>query len=116
MIRRPPRSTLFPYTTLFRSLIKARVTNRDLHTLKQGIFKDLDHRLPDDSVLPMHWTAFLLDEAAQATEPEALIPLSVVAPAVPHISKSVSVVLVGDAHQLGPWTSSKQPGLTRSLF
>src|SRR2546430_11632556 len=81
MIRRPPRSTLFPYTTLFRSLIKARVTNRDLHTLKQGIFKDLDHRLPDDSVLPMHWTAFLLDEAAQATEPEALIPLSVVAPA-----------------------------------
>src|SRR2546427_9552428 len=25
MIRRPPRSTLFPYTTLFRSLRKARV-------------------------------------------------------------------------------------------
>src|SRR3989442_8279625 len=25
MIRRPPRSTLFPYTTLFRSLTKARV-------------------------------------------------------------------------------------------
>src|SRR3712207_7191280 len=25
MIRRPPRSTLFPYTTLFRSLISARV-------------------------------------------------------------------------------------------
>src|SRR2546422_3008952 len=24
MIRRPPRSTLFPYTTLFRSLLKAR--------------------------------------------------------------------------------------------
>src|SRR5688572_32737808 len=29
MIRRPPRSTLFPYTTLFRSL--ARVPGRDLH-------------------------------------------------------------------------------------
>src|SRR6266571_668307 len=26
MIRRPPRSTLFPYTTLFRSDIRARVT------------------------------------------------------------------------------------------
>src|SRR3989454_3270564 len=26
MIRRPPRSTLFPYTTLFRSLDKARIT------------------------------------------------------------------------------------------
>src|SRR2546429_4504467 len=25
MIRRPPRSTLFPYTTLFRSLVVARV-------------------------------------------------------------------------------------------
>src|SRR2546426_5077961 len=24
MIRRPPRSTLFPYTTLFRSLVRAR--------------------------------------------------------------------------------------------
>src|SRR5688572_31291366 len=28
MIRRPPRSTLFPYTTLFRSLIAAIVTKR----------------------------------------------------------------------------------------
>src|SRR2546429_6537542 len=27
MIRRPPRSTLFPYTTLFRSQIPARVTS-----------------------------------------------------------------------------------------
>src|SRR3989442_5473732 len=26
MIRRPPRSTLFPYTTLFRSLIEAALT------------------------------------------------------------------------------------------
>src|SRR3712207_7593342 len=26
MIRRPPRSTLFPYTTLFRSLVMAGVT------------------------------------------------------------------------------------------
>src|SRR3989454_5836239 len=29
MIRRPPRSTLFPYTTLFRSLF-TRVSSRDL--------------------------------------------------------------------------------------
>src|SRR2546426_5929028 len=29
MIRRPPRSTLFPYTTLFRSLDGARVPQRD---------------------------------------------------------------------------------------
>src|SRR5256885_4837583 len=32
MIRRPPRSTLFPYTTLFRSLRSDRVARgRDLH-------------------------------------------------------------------------------------
>src|SRR4051812_49794089 len=29
MIRRPPRSTLFPYTTLFRSRIPARPLRRD---------------------------------------------------------------------------------------
>src|SRR2546430_11213442 len=28
MIRRPPRSTLFPYTTLFRSLIKRRASSK----------------------------------------------------------------------------------------
>src|SRR2546422_6812295 len=30
MIRRPPRSTLFPYTTLFRSVIKVRLSGRAL--------------------------------------------------------------------------------------
>src|SRR5690349_22471514 len=29
MIRRPPRSTLFPYTTLFRSALSRRVFDRD---------------------------------------------------------------------------------------
>src|SRR3989441_7604497 len=38
MIRRPPRSTLFPYTTLFRSTMEARVTG----TLAPGVTaKDL---------------------------------------------------------------------------
>src|SRR5688572_31871381 len=36
MIRRPPRSTLFPYTTLFRSIGKARCTRRMGHGLGQG--------------------------------------------------------------------------------
>src|SRR5260370_41007388 len=30
MIRRPPRSTLFPYTTLFRSVIKAQLQLREM--------------------------------------------------------------------------------------
>src|SRR5438093_5542215 len=33
MIRRPPRSTLFPYTTLFRSLYQAMGRNQDALTL-----------------------------------------------------------------------------------
>src|SRR2546425_9458306 len=30
MIRRPPRSTLFPYTTLFRSVVLGELTGRDV--------------------------------------------------------------------------------------
>src|SRR2546430_13539065 len=33
MIRRPPRSTLFPYTTLFRSLVDAALGDHDSHRL-----------------------------------------------------------------------------------
>src|SRR2546429_6351183 len=32
MIRRPPRSTLFPYTTLFRSFIRIHILMRDICT------------------------------------------------------------------------------------
>src|SRR3712207_9060655 len=39
MIRRPPRSTLFPYTTLFRS--NASNTDKDFEWLQQAA-KDLD--------------------------------------------------------------------------
>src|SRR2546430_12132455 len=34
MIRRPPRSTLFPYTTLFRSEIREKAENRHHHVLE----------------------------------------------------------------------------------
>src|SRR5437899_1992853 len=64
MIRRPPRSTLFPYTTLFRSLLSNRyklITNvrsslmavnihitiielNALHTKRQNLFQELDAR------------------------------------------------------------------------
>src|SRR3712207_8932383 len=39
MIRRPPRSTLFPYTTLFRSaLFRTRLTNN--HPLKRNNYEE----------------------------------------------------------------------------
>src|SRR5260221_1804950 len=36
MIRRPPRSTLFPYTTLFRSRVRAPALGQDLVTGQRG--------------------------------------------------------------------------------
>src|SRR2546425_4948151 len=42
MIRRPPRSTLFPYTTLFRSL--------SWRLLRRSLEKDHKRRLPDIAV------------------------------------------------------------------
>src|SRR2546426_12834183 len=66
MIRRPPRSTLFPYTTLFRSLTHRRRGLLEGRLLVRGEL-DLDHLLdaratelhrnadvePSDSVLPV---------------------------------------------------------------
>src|SRR2546421_9217939 len=45
MIRRPPRSTLFPYTTLFRSLALHLLTQSVHHTLALAhpLFGCLDH-------------------------------------------------------------------------
>src|SRR5256885_12950471 len=48
MIRRPPRSTLFPYTTLFRSLLAEVLAQRDfgIALLLQGVFIVLDQHIP----------------------------------------------------------------------
>src|SRR2546430_4474783 len=47
MIRRPPRSTLFPYTTLFRSLADARVLEEEdvLARLELRVREDLGNRV-----------------------------------------------------------------------
>src|SRR3712207_3678715 len=66
MIRRPPRSTLFPYTTLFRSLYFAGpCTGRVVHTLNIRLFPEqltyiANHAedevvFVDRSVLPLFW-------------------------------------------------------------
>src|SRR3712207_8759251 len=41
MIRRPPRSTLFPYTTLFRSGLPL-AYNKDMQEDKEGFFDAVD--------------------------------------------------------------------------
>src|SRR2546430_6054686 len=45
MIRRPPRSTLFPYTTLFRSRMQSALDARHRGQLA-GLFTDLPPRRP----------------------------------------------------------------------
>src|SRR2546426_1183643 len=42
MIRRPPRSTLFPYTTLFRSLSQTERLNTQRNLYDLGIFNRVD--------------------------------------------------------------------------
>src|SRR5256885_6523749 len=54
MIRRPPRSTLFPYTTLFRSLLAARTEGNLLaahQELTQLALLAPDGRVTPDTVL-----------------------------------------------------------------
>src|SRR3712207_8772097 len=52
MIRRPPRSTLFPYTTLFRSLLEAHDRPQRLHEVEhrrlvQLLVDEAGHDRPD---------------------------------------------------------------------
>src|SRR3989449_7167133 len=63
MIRRPPRSTLFPYTTLFRSLGRqdAAVAGRAVHHRREG--RDQVAGVDDDHVGPgVRDVPSLLDE------------------------------------------------------
>src|SRR3712207_7641912 len=43
MIRRPPRSTLFPYTTLFRSREPAELCGRGAHRVAHGLRARVEH-------------------------------------------------------------------------
>src|SRR3712207_8964035 len=74
MIRRPPRSTLFPYTTLFRSLVDFLVRG-DLLLDQPGteLVQDLRPRLPVDRLDPGLVAGRVLDrevEVAVAGEHE----------------------------------------------
>src|SRR2546421_6189456 len=53
MIRRPPRSTLFPYTTLFRSLREPSFPDEELEKLKQQTVAAIQEQQSDT-----RWRAF----------------------------------------------------------
>ncbi|KAJ4404229.1 hypothetical protein N0V82_010533 [Gnomoniopsis sp. IMI 355080] len=122
----PPLGILMRYRVVVTScrdasmLTRARVTNKDLFAV-QGSCQRVTMAISPYETLPevkLHWTALLLDEAAQATEPEALIPLTVVAPPAEHYPSIPTplVVMAGDEHQLGPRTSLPGSPLRESLF
>ncbi|KAL8727489.1 MAG: hypothetical protein Q9166_006013 [cf. Caloplaca sp. 2 TL-2023] len=102
-------------------LVQARVTNGDLVALENTTSDILNPQLAAKQrkarVAPLHWTALLVDEAAQATEPEMLIPISVVAPPTSCDTKPNPIlVMAGDQYQLGPRIYNKSTTLRISMF
>ena len=100
-------------------LVQARVTNRDLISVQKNLLMTIhpDRAYVADTEAPLHWTALIVDEAAQATEPETLIPLTVIAPHTAYVcTPSPIFVMAGDQHQLNPWTYHKSTTLHVSLF
>src|SRR5256885_14146225 len=72
MIRRPPRSTLFPYTTLFRSAAapaesRAAPADARLHTLMGDVLKDGPFELQASMLRT-------LDQAGQRLPHDLLVP------------------------------------------
>src|SRR3712207_9409474 len=54
MIRRPPRSTLFPYTTLFRSVLGRNVDEGARHEAVEGSERQVGaQRLPEEEPLAL---------------------------------------------------------------
>lgn len=125
MFNLPPFPKLMAYKIVIATcqgadtLVQARVTNRDIVSLQNDMARAIDPE-PDAADKPalLHWAALIIDEAAQATEPETLIPLAVVSPPLDHLCtiSSPTFVMAGDQHQLNARTFSKDTTLQVSLF
>lgn len=118
----PPLEKLLTYRAVVTScrdaslLLQARVTNSDMYWLERSIIGTL-RPLDKETTQRLHWTALLIDEAAQATEPEALVPITVMAPPdAASIESNPILVMVGDEHQLAPRTCLPNSPLKKSLF
>ncbi|KAF2726253.1 hypothetical protein K431DRAFT_280280 [Polychaeton citri CBS 116435] len=90
----------------------------DLYSIEKGIYDNIHPEGPEKLPL-LHWTSLLIDEAAQATEPEAVLALNIVAPPPElqrHQQPLPTLVMAGDQNQLGPRTASRTKQLQASLF
>ena len=127
----PPFKTMMSFKVVVTTcrdadlLVQAGLTNVALDNLLMGLNSTMlqDAHQPDQQHL--HWTGLLLDEAAQAMEPEVLIPLNVVNPGAGQMNRTISerrncrplFVMAGDEFQLGPRLSLKNENpLECSLF
>jgi DNA polymerase III delta prime subunit len=120
----PPFKQLMSYNIVVTTcrdaslLMYTRMTNSDLYAAEHGLVNVIHPHDAEPASTKLHWTALLVDEAAQAMEPEALIPLFVVAPLLEPITLSFTplFVMAGDEHQLGPRVSLQSSPLKTSLF
>ncbi|KAF9553859.1 P-loop containing nucleoside triphosphate hydrolase protein [Agrocybe pediades] len=115
----PPWKELMRYRVIVCScldagiLARAHCTNAKLMALEEDIASSLHPHRTRNYVAQPHWTHLLIDEAAQGSEPELLIPISVVLPPV-YEPKTEStrfmpqLTLCGDINQLGPHVVSEQ--------
>jgi helicase MOV-10 len=98
-------------------LAEAHLTNNDLWTIQRNTAVAFNPAEPAPTP-PLHWTALLIDEAAQATEMDVLPAISVICPPPDYPTPLLQsrLVMAGDEHQLGPRTSSHDPKYSTSLF
>src|SRR3712207_9378098 len=92
MIRRPPRSTLFPYTTLYRSLERAAGALMRVGQGLHGAIHDLRPRRDREQTLAelLEWLAELNRQSA----PEREIELSIEEGSLPKLAKETEVELL----------------------
>src|SRR5258708_40139428 len=92
MIRRPPRSTLFPYTTLFRSKGQLGEFQREgiadkAVQLRRTLLRNLLQLLVDRRRLPTHLCGPQRDQPGIGTSP--------VLPVIRRLDKSANPIIVG---------------------
>ncbi|KAJ3505597.1 hypothetical protein NLJ89_g7334 [Agrocybe chaxingu] len=94
-------------------LVRAQCSNTALMAMEDEVISTLHPYRKTKYLAQPHWTHLLIDEAAQGSEPELLIPFSVVVPPV-IAEKTVAkafmpqIALCGDINQLGPLISSDE--------
>src|SRR3712207_3731210 len=102
MIRRPPRSTLFPYTTLFRSVLEqAAAVGLPLDLTAQTLHRLLGWR-PDSRSRFRHDAGNRLPYDVVVVDESSMVSLTLMARLLEALRPSARLVLVGDPDQLTP--------------